>query len=115
MNSLGLRRFKVSDFTSVTALARRSCGDSDFGAWIRRRPTFGPRQSARGLCPLHETSTTAGGRLSNARFPLTPTLSPGERGRPCAAFDDSEGFGSSRDGKWFSLSPRERVGVRGNQ
>src|SRR5439155_12070151 len=50
---------------------------------------------------------------SHAWFPLTPTLSLGERGRPCAAFGDSEGCGSSRDGKWFSLSPRERVGVRG--
>src|SRR2546426_4626877 len=55
------------------------------------------RGSPVGGCTLHGSSTTAGARLSNAHFPLTPTLSLGERGRPCAVFCDGEGFASSRD------------------
>src|SRR6266705_3609373 len=70
-------------------------------------------ECARPRCTLHASEASEADSGSHTLFPLTPTLSLGERGPSYAAFGDSEGFGSSRDGKWFSLSPRERVGVRG--
>src|SRR5439155_6230801 len=50
------------------------------------------------------------------RIPVSPSPQPSPLGRGSAVahgFGDCEGPGSSNDGKWFSLSPRERVGVRG--
>ena len=50
------------------------------------------------------------------RIPVSPSPQPSPLGRGSAlahGFGDCEGPGSSNDGKWFSLSPRERVGVRG--
>src|SRR5439155_9764801 len=50
------------------------------------------------------------------RIPVSPSPQPSPLGRGSAVaheFGDCEGSGSSNDRKWFSLSPRERVGVRG--
>jgi len=48
-----------------------------------------------------------------ARFPLTPTLSLGERERRGQRVGEAGAPGMARDWPEFSLSPRERVGVRG--
>ena len=53
------------------------------------------------------------GFRSRALFPLTPTLSLGERVPLARAFGNREPFNFSSDGMRFSLSLRERVGVRG--
>jgi len=48
-------------------------------------------------------------------FPLTPALSP-RRGRIVSRpTTDSSASNSHRPRRWLSLSPRERVGVRGNK
>src|SRR5206468_3962322 len=59
---------------------------------------------------LHRSSTV------NGQFELTspsPQPSPLGRGSLGHAFGDCESAGWSNDRKSFSLSPRERVGVRG--
>src|SRR6266849_8223617 len=52
--------------------------------------------------------------LSHAPFPLTPALSLREREHRRSAFDNPSRLGLSQRGPWFSLSLRERGGVRGN-
>src|SRR2546428_2551056 len=50
------------------------------------------------------------------RIPFSRSPQPSPLGRGSAhahASGDCKGSGSSNDGKWLSLSPRERVGVRG--
>src|SRR5437660_892027 len=50
------------------------------------------------------------------RIPVSPSPQPSPLGRGSAlahASGDCKGSGSSNDAKWLSLSPRERVGVRG--
>ena len=68
--------------------------------------------------PLAEpyTHSCNSARMANrTRSSPSPQPSPLGRGSVLAhGFGDCEGLGSSNDGKWFSLSPRERVGVRGN-
>ena len=51
--------------------------------------------------------------MANVLFPLTPALSLGEREPRRRLWTNQSVVGSSRCGKRFSLSPRERVGVRG--
>jgi hypothetical protein len=46
-------------------------------------------------------------------FPLTPTLSLGERENHLPRYDKSRRAGLSSDGRRGTLSPRERVEVRG--
>jgi hypothetical protein len=53
--------------------------------------------------------------LSEHRFPLTPTLSLGERGNHLPRCDESRRAGHLSDGRRSPLSPRERVGVRGKE
>ena len=52
--------------------------------------------------------------LSLLMFPLTPALSLGERVQRRPSLDSPERLFFSHCGEWFSLSPRERAGVRGN-
>jgi mRNA-degrading endonuclease YafQ of YafQ-DinJ toxin-antitoxin module len=51
---------------------------------------------------------------SKVFFPLTPTLSPGEREHSGRSSKRARRLGSSQAGHQFSLSLRERAGVRGN-
>ena len=46
-------------------------------------------------------------------IPLTPTLSLGEKGQFGPGFEKSVRQKFTSDWRQFSLSPRERVGVRG--
>jgi len=48
-------------------------------------------------------------------FPLTLALSPRERELPRPSGEKSEPVGKLQIGKRFSLSPRERVGVKGKE
>jgi hypothetical protein len=52
---------------------------------------------------------------SGVSFPLTPALSLGERVPRCPSFKMRQRVDLSQRGEWFSLSPRERAGVRGNK
>jgi hypothetical protein len=56
----------------------------------------------------------ASGQMSGVTFPLTPTLSLGERATLRLSVGLFERMRSSKDAPGCSLSPRERVGVRGN-
>ena len=51
--------------------------------------------------------------LSRIPFPLTPALSPGERGQHLRHLDVSNSPPLSKGGRRFSLSAGERAGVRG--
>ena len=48
-------------------------------------------------------------------FHVTPALSPEERELPQSAVEESTRPTSACGGMRFALSPRERVGVRGNE
>jgi hypothetical protein len=48
-----------------------------------------------------------------ALFPLTAALSLRERGWRSPSLEVPERLGISKRGAWFTLSPRERAGVRG--
>src|ERR1035438_1244398 len=48
-------------------------------------------------------------------FPLTPTLSLGERVARFPPLDWPARLDLSKHGRWFSISPRERDGVRGKR
>src|SRR2546426_7775455 len=52
---------------------------------------------------------------SHAQFPLTPTLSLRERENDIASLDKPERYGLAKRLSKDALSPRERVGVRGNR
>src|SRR6266566_3148562 len=57
-------------------------------------PSFAPdsklrlRNSARGLCTLHASDASQANSRSHACFPLTPTLSLGERGNRSTVLDE---------------------------
>jgi hypothetical protein len=53
--------------------------------------------------------------LSERRFPLTPALSLGERVPRRPSPERPARLDFSQRGRWFSLSPRERAGVRGKE
>jgi hypothetical protein len=53
--------------------------------------------------------------LSEHRFPLTPALSLGERVPRRPSLEWPARLDLSQRGRWFSLSPRERAGVRGKE
>src|ERR1035437_7387592 len=56
-----------------------------------------------------------GSCLSRISFPLTPSLSFGERGPRRPSLEWPAHLDLSQRGRWFSLSPRERDGVRGKR
>ena len=62
---------------------------------------------------VNESGTEASAKWSLALFPLTPALSPVEREDYTPLWENRRRFGFSTAGRQDSLSPRERVGVRG--
>ena len=55
-----------------------------------------------------------GGACAEGSYPLTPSLSPGEREHVTRSFDKTGRLDLRRGWRRFSLSLRERAGVRGN-
>jgi hypothetical protein len=63
--------------------------------------------------PLCVYKRSQGSGFFNVWFPLTPALSPKERGNCIPSSQFASTLDLSERGQWRSLSPRERAGVRG--